>query len=290
MSVQSKRISQYGKDYKISEHFTLGEFACKDGSDIVKYSTELLALLEKLRAYGDFTISINSGYRTPEYNASPNVGGAKNSTHTKGYAADIKVKKNGEVVPAKYICCIAQDLGFPGVAMIRGGMSTHVDARPSGKYRGDETHGYSNNVGGDFYAYFNIRKQEIEALRALNKPVYEPIIKEDNEMVYKDLSAVPDWGEDAVKLRINLGGFSGENITESMLRVWVVEDRENPYYSDLDDVPAYWKEDVSSMLRDGAIAGDGIHQIGMRRNDLRNLIITKRMINKIEAMLNVNNN
>lgn len=68
MAVQTKRISQYGANYKISEHFTLGEFQCKDGNDIVLYSTDLLSMLERLRTYGGFTIQVNSAYRTPAYN------------------------------------------------------------------------------------------------------------------------------------------------------------------------------------------------------------------------------
>ena len=73
-------------------------------------------MLEKLRAYGGFTVHINSGYRSPSYNRK--IGGASKSQHTLGTAADIVVKKNGKTVSAKKICCLCQDLGFKGVAYI----------------------------------------------------------------------------------------------------------------------------------------------------------------------------
>ena len=162
MSIQKKYISKVGRDYLISPHFSIGEMACKDGSDEVLYSTELMSMLEKLRAYGGFTVHINSGYRSPSYNRK--IGGASKSQHTLGTAADIVVKKNGNTVSAKKICCLCQDLGFKGVAYISES-AVHVDMRSSGLYRGDERKGYSGNVGGDFYRYFNIPKSEIEAMK-----------------------------------------------------------------------------------------------------------------------------
>lgn len=56
MSVKTAYISKLGKDYQISTHFKLSEMRCKDGSDKVLYSTELLNKLEELRSYGGFTM------------------------------------------------------------------------------------------------------------------------------------------------------------------------------------------------------------------------------------------
>ena len=108
--------SKLGKDFRISPHFTLGEMACKDGSDKVLYSTELMDKLEKLRAYGGFTIHINSGYRTAAYNRK--IGGASKSQHISGTAADIVVKKDGKTVSGKLICCLCQYLSFKGIGYI----------------------------------------------------------------------------------------------------------------------------------------------------------------------------
>lgn len=188
MSNQKKYISKVGRDYLISPHFSIGEMACKDGSDEVLYSTELMSMLEKLRAYGGFTVHINSGYRSPSYNRK--IGGASKSQHTLGTAADIVVKKNGKTVSAKKICCLCQDLGFKGVAYISES-AVHVDMRNSGLYRGDERKGYSANVGGDFYRYFNIRKSEINALKETKIPEKEEEIltqKQFDEMMEAYLS------------------------------------------------------------------------------------------------------
>lgn len=166
MAVKTVSIKKLGRDYKISPHFKLSEMACKDGSDKVLYSTELMAKLEELRAYGGFTVSINSGYRTPAYNKK--IGGASRSQHTLGTAADIVVKKNGAVVSAKKVCCLCQSLGFKGIGYISAN-AVHVDTRASGSYRGDERRGYGGNVS-DFYRYFSISKTEIEALKASQEP------------------------------------------------------------------------------------------------------------------------
>lgn len=279
MGVTTKKLSQYGSQYKISEHFTLGEFACKDGSDAVKYSTDLLSMLEKLRSYGGFTITINSGYRTASYNKK--IGGASKSSHIDGVAVDVVVKRDGKVVNSKLICCLAQTLGFKGIGYISSN-AVHLDMRASGSYRGDERGGYAGNVGGDFYKYFSITPKQVTDLKVtVPKPV-EPK-KEDDEMRYKDLSEVPEWGKASVKLRMEIAEFSGEDITESMLRCWVIEDRENPYYSNIEDVPAYWRDSVAEMVKDGDIKGDGIHEVGLRRRDIKTLIISKRMIDRLES-------
>lgn len=74
---------------KITEHFKVKEFACKDGSPIVFVDEYLVTLLETLRLTINKPVIITSGYRTPEHNKK--VGGAKYSYHMRGCAADIRV-------------------------------------------------------------------------------------------------------------------------------------------------------------------------------------------------------
>ena len=72
---------------KLSANFRVGEFACKDGSDIVPIDAELVGVLQDVRDHFKVPVAINSAYRTPAYNRK--VGGAPASQHIRGTAADI---------------------------------------------------------------------------------------------------------------------------------------------------------------------------------------------------------
>lgn len=122
---------------KISDHFTLREFRSPD-SDIVKYDTDILAMLEKIRAHFGGPITITSGYRTPAYNK--RVGGSTNSAHMDGRAADFKVKdKDGNAVSSKDVCMFLDEIGWSkkgGIGYIN--TATHFDTKFIGS-RIDET-------------------------------------------------------------------------------------------------------------------------------------------------------
>ena len=198
MAVKTYYVSKVGKNYKISEHFTLAEFRCSDGSDKVLVSEELLAKLEQLRAalHGKVTIGINSGYRTTTYNKK--IGGATNSNHTKGLAADIVVKQDGKRVSGKVICCIADELDFNGVALIKGsGYSVHVDVSPR-TYRGDENYGYGNNIpNNDFLKYFKLSQATVDSYKVKPAateptPAPKPVVKEEEEMTQEQFNKMMD--------------------------------------------------------------------------------------------------
>lgn len=89
------------KCVKLTDHFALGEFlATSHGSyeeQITAFSSDpsylshvkgLAVFLETARKYYGRPIHINSGFRSPVVNE--RVGGAKNSNHLKGLAADIR--------------------------------------------------------------------------------------------------------------------------------------------------------------------------------------------------------
>lgn len=75
---------------KLSEHFKVREFRCKDGSDPVFIDTELVDILEKIRVHFDKPVTLTSAYRTASYNKA--IGGATYSQHCYGKAADIQVQ------------------------------------------------------------------------------------------------------------------------------------------------------------------------------------------------------
>lgn len=89
-------------NWRISDHFFVNEFRCKDGTDPVCVDGELLDILEFVRSKFGKPVVINSGYRTPSYNKK--IGGAKFSQHMYGRAADIVVKGVEPVVVYNFLC------------------------------------------------------------------------------------------------------------------------------------------------------------------------------------------
>lgn len=80
---------------KLSTNFSLDEFASADGTapsgEVLKNLTELAKNLEVLRKHIGQPIRITSGFRSKEHNKK--IGGALNSYHVLGMAADIQVAK-----------------------------------------------------------------------------------------------------------------------------------------------------------------------------------------------------
>ena len=75
----------------LTEHFSRKEFACKCNCGADDISEELVEKLELVRFIYKKPMTITSGVRCEKHNASPAVQGRKNSTHLKGWAADIAV-------------------------------------------------------------------------------------------------------------------------------------------------------------------------------------------------------
>ena len=74
---------------RLAPSFTVREFRCRDGSDVVMIDESLVVLLQAIREHFGKAVVITSGYRTATHNAA--VGGAKSSQHLLGRAADIQV-------------------------------------------------------------------------------------------------------------------------------------------------------------------------------------------------------
>ena len=80
-------------------------------------------VLETIRAHFGAPVTINSAYRTPEYNAK--VGGAAHSQHCYGTAADIVVKGQTPAAVAAFARALMPDWGGVGVYK----SFTHIDVR-----------------------------------------------------------------------------------------------------------------------------------------------------------------
>ena len=79
------------------KYFTMNEFQCKDGCEMPATARENIKalvenVLDPLREQLGKPIYVNSGYRCPRHNLK--VGGAVNSQHLKGEAADIRCEDN----------------------------------------------------------------------------------------------------------------------------------------------------------------------------------------------------
>lgn len=118
---------KYAAEKRLSPHFRVREFHSKhDPSDLVKVDEKLLTLLENIRNHTGKPVHINSGYRSPEYNATLKNASPR-SQHCNGKAADIWV----EGVTPKQIADIAECyLGSSGGIGIYKTF-THVDVRTS---------------------------------------------------------------------------------------------------------------------------------------------------------------
>lgn len=110
---------------KLSTNFTVKEFACKDGSDAVLVAPRLVMVLQTIRDHFGTAVTINSGYRTPQYNTK--VGGVAHSQHCYGTAADITVRGQTPAAVAAYARQLMPDWGGVGVYSQKG--FTHIDVR-----------------------------------------------------------------------------------------------------------------------------------------------------------------
>jgi uncharacterized protein YcbK (DUF882 family) len=108
-----------GDGYKLSRNFTLAEIASKDGSNLVLIHPALILALQAIRDHTGRSVTINSGNRSPQHNTA--IGGATNSLHVKGMAADIVIKG---MTPLE-VASLAHDLGLGGIKAYP--TFTHID-------------------------------------------------------------------------------------------------------------------------------------------------------------------
>ena len=181
--VVTASIKKKGKNYKVTPHFTLGEFQCKNGADTVKYDVQIVNALEAARVFFDVPISISSAYRPADYNKK--VGGATGSYHVKGRAVDHYCKLSYTLLAKFY-----EVYGLKGIGCYYDDHFVHIDSRSSKFYWKNQsstavsTHLVTVKKGND--------NQHVEDLQWLLK----------NKHGFKDLKIDGDFGtktEKAVK-------------------------------------------------------------------------------------------
>ena len=129
-------IKQYSlkadRKKKLSPNFTVYEFRCRDGSDVVMIDESLVVLLQCIREHFGKPITITSGYRTGTHNTA--VGGSRSSQHLLGKAADIQVAGVSVEDVAAYAESLLPGWGGLGRYPVKAGRTkgwVHVDTRPN---------------------------------------------------------------------------------------------------------------------------------------------------------------
>ena len=118
-------ISTYKKGEKktLSANFVSTEFDChgKGCCSSTLVDSKLVSFLQNIRTYFNSPLTINSAYRCKTHNAA--VGGASQSNHMSGMAADIVVKGVAPIDVARY----AESIGVLGIGVYS--TFTHIDTR-----------------------------------------------------------------------------------------------------------------------------------------------------------------
>lgn len=106
------------------KHFNYEEFDSPDfpdsGNNMDKH---FLRLLDNARQIAGIPFKINSGFRTPKHNAK--VGGSENSSHLRGFAADIHATSSSDRFK---ILSALIEVGFTRIGIAN--TFIHVDADP----------------------------------------------------------------------------------------------------------------------------------------------------------------
>lgn len=152
----------YNDKTQLSKHFNVQEFRCKCGKthDIL-ISQELVYQLERLFSTLDCSkIIVSSGHRCSEHDKK--IGNSGVGQHILGKAADVYCyDRNNKAISTKIVSCVAQDLGFGGIANINSAYTwIHLDVRTSNIYMGNEVINYKT-LTNDFYKYYGLTKEEV---------------------------------------------------------------------------------------------------------------------------------
>lgn len=125
--IKAYSLKKEGEDF-LTKHFQVKEFACNDGSDTIFIADKLPMVCQYIRMRAENALKVNSGYRTPAYNASPDVGGEEFSMHLYGAAADLRCPAG---LTPKQMAGFAREImpDWGGVGIYSWGI--HVDVSPT---------------------------------------------------------------------------------------------------------------------------------------------------------------
>lgn len=137
-----------GKKEKLSNNFVSTELDCKGNDGCCKTTIidpKLITYLQAIRDHFGKPITITSGYRCAKHNA--RVGGASNSRHTQGQAADIVVSG----VAPREVAKFAESIGIKGIGCYEtaaDGYFVHIDTRDYKSFWYGQEQKYTSTFGG----------------------------------------------------------------------------------------------------------------------------------------------
>ena len=117
----------------VSRDFLRSEFACRCGCGFDTVDVQTIEIVQAVRDHFGVPFDINSGCRCPDHNRA--VGGATNSQHLKGRAADIDSSRS-DVHPDKVADFIIEN--YPSASVGRYNTFTHIDTRTNGPAHWDK--------------------------------------------------------------------------------------------------------------------------------------------------------
>lgn len=120
---------------RMTAHFRRSEFACPCCGK-AQVTQGLVSALETVRLIVGVPVRVNSGYRCPEHNRK--VGGAPNSQHVQGIAADISAECGWRALYEAALRVPAFEEG--GIGVYPESNFVHLDVRPE-KARWARLHG-----------------------------------------------------------------------------------------------------------------------------------------------------
>lgn len=189
---------------QLSANFKVREFACNDGSDTVLIDTELVDILQAIRDAFGKPITINSAYRDATYNKK--IGGATNSQHVYGKAADIRVDGVPPFAVAAWMEKHIKSAGKHACGYYPIQLFCHVDSRSNptlfqeysrGKTRGVSTFGFGTK-------YEQYLKKEEEVTQEQFNSMMEVYLSG------KAKEGPSEWSQEARDWAVNNGIVEGD--------------------------------------------------------------------------------
>ena len=142
------------KDVTLSTNFDSTEFDCHGSGccSSTLVDDKLVTYLQQIREHFGKPVNISSGYRCATHNK--NIGGATNSRHSKGQAADIYITGVTPAEIAKY----AESIGILGIGLYEtnsDGFFVHVDTRETKSFWYGQNEASRTTFGGTTVATTN---------------------------------------------------------------------------------------------------------------------------------------